>query len=341
MNVLLEKLPENIKKRLKKKKMPVFENPMLATLTDHYFSDKNWIYEHKLDGVRCLLFKKGQVASLKSRNDKNISSTYPEIITAAQGITVKQIIIDGEIISPSAGASSSFERLQARLGIKNPSLALIKKIKIYFYVFDILYLDGYDLTKLPLFERKNILKQMLPVKTPIRYLAHKPEKGETYFKYACQKGWEGVIAKDKNSPYVHVRSQSWLKFKCVQEQELVICGYTDPDGSRVGFGALLVGYFKDKKLYYAGKVGTGYNEAFLQQFGRKLRKIEITKHLFANPDSLDHVNAHFVKPYYVGEFGFAEWTRDNKLRHGRFLGLRDDKKAQDVVRETPDATVHE
>lgn len=336
MNPLLEKLPEQYKKLLKKKSMPSFEKPMLATLTDDYFSDKNWIYEHKLDGVRCLLFKSGHTLFVKSRNNTRMSTTYPEIITAAKELAVDQIIVDGEIVSSSRGTASSFSVLQARIGIKNPIPELIKKIKIQFYVFDIIYLDGYDLTRLPLLIRKNILKQIRVLKLPLRYLAHKREKGQAYFKYACHKGWEGVIAKDINSIYEHARSRRWLKFKCVQEQELVICGYTDPEGSRIGFGALLVGYYQGKKLYYAGKVGTGYSDAFLREFSKKLRALEIAHHRFANPEVVAVANAHFVKPYYVGEFGFAEWTRDNKLRHGRFLGLRDDKKAQDVVRERPE-----
>lgn len=335
MNRLLDQLPVQYKKLLKKKTMPTFEQPMLATLTTNYFSDKQWIYEDKLDGVRCLLFKNRQKDFLKSRNDNNISSTYPEISTAVPQIEADQVIIDGEIVS-FEGKVSRFAKLQARIGVKNPSSAVMQRVKVYLYVFDILYLDGYDLTQLPLLVRKKILKQLVPVKSSIRYLAHKPEKGLLYFKQACKKGWEGVIAKDKTSMYVHARSSRWLKFKCVQEQELIICGYTDPQGSRDGFGALLVGYYKGNTLYYAGKIGTGYNDAFLRDFGQQLRKIEIKKNIFANADELtEAAHVHFVKPYFVGQFGFTEWTRDNKLRHGRFLGLRDDKKAHEVVREVP------
>jgi bifunctional non-homologous end joining protein LigD len=334
MNPLLAKLAPQYKKLLKKQRMPTFEKPMLATLTKHYFSHKDWIYEHKLDGVRCLVLKNKKKTCLKSRNDLSLSSTYPEIAMAAESLPVDQVILDGEVVSLAKG-SSSFEKLQTRMGVKNPSPELIKKTKIYIYVFDILYLDGYDVTHLPLLERKNILKAIVTTRWPIRYLPHRPGKGLLYFHQACKKGWEGVIAKNKTSTYVHVRSTNWLKFKCVQEQELIICGYTDPQGSRAGFGALLVGYYKDKKLYYAGKVGTGYNDAFLRSFSKKLHAIEIKKNIFANAAMVEVQHAHFVKPYYVGQFGFEEWTRDNKLRQGRFLGLRNDKNARDVVREVP------
>lgn len=336
---LLAQLPAPYKALLKKRKMPTFEQPMLATLTNTYFSNKDWIYECKFDGARCLVLKNGHKIVLKSRNDNSLSSTYPEIIEAAQKLTVNQTILDGEIVSFVDGISK-FEKLQVRIGVKNPSRALMKQVKIYICIFDILYLDGYDLTRLPLLQRKKILKQVIQFKSPLRYVTHRNEKGLLFFKQACKKGWEGLIAKDKNSPYVHVRSQSWLKFKCVQEQELIICGYTEPQRSRTGFGALLVGYYsKDKKLYYAGKVGTGYDTPFLQEFSKKLQKIELKKNPFANKNAVKEANAHFVKPYFVGEFGFEEWTKDNKLRQGRFLGLRDDKDAKDVVRETPKSIV--
>lgn len=332
MNTLLEKLSKNYKHLLKKKKMPTFEQPMLATLTKNYFSDKDWIYECKFDGVRCLLFKNEDSIRIKSRANKTLNSTYPELVDSAQSFTADHIIIDGEITT-LVNKISNFSKLQARLGVKNPSHALIKSVKLYFYVFDILYLDGYDITQLPLRKRKKILKQVIKFKPPFYYVAHKQKDGIAYFKQACKKGWEGIIAKDASSAYVHERSANWLKFKCVQEQELVICGYTEPRQSRIGFGALLVGYYIGKKLYYAGKVGTGYNNAFLHVFSKKLKKIEIKHNPFEHPESVQEQHVHFVKPYHVGQFGFEEWTKDNKLRQGRFLGLRDDKKASDVAQE--------
>lgn len=331
MNPILQKLPKELRAQLRKTKMPSFEQPMLATLTKHYFSDEDWIYERKFDGARCLLFKDATKLYLKSRNNKKIDSTYPELITALQQQKADQIILDSEVIS-FKGKVSSFEQLQLRLGVQNPSPALMKKVKIYSYVFDILYLDGYDLTHLPLLTRKKILKQAVKFKDPLRYVEHEETEGLKFFKSACKKDWEGLIAKEKYGTYVHKRSRSWLKFKCIQEQELVIGGYTAPQRSRIGFGALLVGYYKGSKFMYAGKVGTGYSDEFLQKFIKQLKKITIVKNPFTNQAKIPK-HAYFVKPYYVGEFRFEEWTKDNLLRQPRFLGLRADKKARDVVQE--------
>lgn len=334
MNKLLATLPPALKKNIRKKRMPSFEQPMLATLTKNYFSDKNWIYEHKFDGIRCLLFKNKNRYTVKSRNNNILNNTYPELIDALKQLKVDQIILDGEIVTFGRKASS-FEKLQQRIGVKNPSAALMKKIKIYIYIFDILYLDGYDLTELPLLERKRILKRAITFKPPLRYTVYKSTHGIPLFKHACKKGWEGVIAKHKESAYIHKRSQNWLKFKCVQEQELVIAGYTEPERSRIGFGALLVGYYKGNKLMYAGKVGTGYNDDFLTTFIKKLQRAEIKTNPFANKHAIKDKKAHFVSPKFVGEFGFEEWTKDNKLRHPRFLGMRYDKNPKKVVKETP------
>ena len=279
MNALLEKLSPELRKKLKKRTMPTFEKVMLATLTKNYFSDKEWIFERKLDGVRCLLFKNKSKHFAKSRNDNSLSDTYPELTQAAAKFKVDQVILDGEIVTFDKNVSS-FEKLQPRIGVKNPSKELIKKVKIYLYVFDILYLDGYDLTKLPLIERKNILKKIIHFKDPLRYVIHKNAKGLIYFKQACKKGWEGLIAKERESTYVHKRSPNWLKFKCIVEQELVVGGYTEPQGSRIGFGSLLLGYYDKDKLIYVGKVGTGFNDTFLKKFGEKLRKQNQTKSFF-------------------------------------------------------------
>jgi len=334
MNKLLEKLSPELQKKLKRKKMPTFEQVMLATLTKDYFSDKEWIFERKLDGVRCLLFKNKTKAFLKSRNDNSLSDTYPELVEATKKLKVDQIILDGEIIT-FKGNVSSFEKLQPRIGVKNPSKELIKKVKIYLYVFDILYLDGYDLTKLPLITRKNLLKQAIAFKGPLRYVIYKNEKGLGFFKQACKKGWEGIIAKERNSSYVHRRSPHWLKFKCIVEQELVVGGYTEPQGSRIGFGSLLLGYYDKNKLIYVGKVGTGFSDEFLKKFSAKLKKIETKKNPFSNAKDVQEKQVHFVRPKLVVEIGFEEWTKDNKLRQPRLLGIRTDKDPKKVVKETP------
>lgn len=310
--------------------MPYFERPMLATLTESYFSDKEWIFERKFDGVRGLLFKDGKEVFLKSRNNNYMDMSYPEIITAGKKLKVDQIILDGEIVA-FEGSHTSFQKLQLRIGItKSEKIALIN-LPIYMYIFDILYLDGHDLTQLPLEDRKCILKACIKYIDPLRYTEHKDTNGIEFYKQACAKGWEGLIAKKRDSIYVHKRSKAWLKFKCVSEQEFVIAGYTDPQRSRIGFGALLLGYYKNNKFHYAGKVGTGFDDAFLTEFSQKLKRFKIKKNPFTSHDVPKDV--YFVKPVFVAQIGFEEWTKDGKLRHPRFLGLRTDKKPKEVEKE--------
>lgn len=334
MNKVLKDLPKELQKKIKKTKMPTFEKPMLATLTDFYFSDKNWIFERKLDGARCLIFKDKKKVFLKSRNNNLRTDTYPELVEATKKLSVDQVILDGEIVAFNHKVTS-FEKLQPRIGVKKASEELVKKVKIYIYIFDILYLDGYDITHLPLIKRKDILKKVIKFSGPLRYEIHKNTQGKKLFKLACSKNWEGLIAKKRDSIYEHRRSLNWLKFKCIQEQELVVGGFTKPKGSRIAFGALLVGYYKDDKFYYAGKVGTGFNDEFLTKFGKKLKAIEVKKNPFTNKSALKDKDVHFVKPKYVVEVGFEQWTKDKKLRQPRLTGIRLDKSPKDVVRETP------
>ncbi len=333
MNKWLEKLSDDLKKKLKKKTMPSFEKPMLATLTKNYFSDKNWIFERKFDGERCFIYKDHDTVFLKSRNNKKLDASYPELIDSAKKFKVNQIILDGEVVT-FEGKLTSFAKLQPRLGLKNPEQALETGVTIYMYVFDILYLDGYELLDLPLENRKSILKNCIKFEGPIRYTTHKNTYGLEYFKQVCPLGWEGIMAKKRDSNYVHIRSPNWLKFKCIQDQELVIGGYTEPKQSRIGFGSLLLGYYKEGKLIYAGKVGTGFSDDFLKKFSKELKKIEITKNCFSSK-SMEGDDVHFVKPKYVAAIGFENWTKDNKLRQPRFQGLRYDKNAKDVVKEVP------
>jgi ATP-dependent DNA ligase len=205
-------------------------------------------------------------------------------------------------------------------------------VKVYYCIFDILYVDGYDVTKMPLIERKALLKKIISFKKPLIYTPHTFKSSDAQFHAACKKGWEGLIVKDAVSTYQHKRSPSWLKFKCGYEQELVIGGYTDPKNSRVGFGALLLGYYKGGKLYYAGKVGTGFDEATLKMLKKKFDALASSKCPFVNfDDPLKGV--HWIRPSMVCEVGFSEWTNGNKLRHPRYLGLRRDKSAKKVVQE--------
>jgi DNA ligase D-like protein (predicted ligase) len=216
--------------------------------------------------------------------------------------------------------------------IKDADEARASGVAVYCYLFDILYLDGHDVTALPLRTRKSILRDAMAFADPIRFSAHRNETGEAFFAEACEKGWEGIIAKRAASRYRHKRSSEWLKFKCATGQELVIGGFTEPRGSREGFGALLVGYFEDDALRYAGKVGTGYDDETLVQLHERLSGMTRKSCPFA--EDVDEPAVTWVRPELVGEFGFTEWTGAGKLRHPRFLGLRRDKDPKDVVRET-------
>lgn len=328
---LFKIVPHELHHLMKKTPMPTYIQAMLATLTEKRFSDKEWIYERKLDGVRCLAFKKGKKITLKSRNDNVINASYPEIVEAFKAVQAPDCIMDGELIA-FEGNVTSFKKLQQRFGLKDEQAVRQTGFIAQYYVFDVLYCDGYDLTQLPLLVRKEILKKVMVFKKPLVYTEHIIEKGVPYYRQACKKGWEGVIAKYAQGAYVHKRSTQWLKFKCVNEQELVIGGYTDPRGARIGFGALLLGYYKNNKFQYAGKVGTGFDTKTLEALTAKLKKITTLKNPFATDDMVGP-HTHFVRPVLVAQIGFFEWTQGNKLRHSHFMGLRTDKKARDVVQE--------
>ncbi|GAB4187938.1 MAG: non-homologous end-joining DNA ligase [Simkaniaceae bacterium] len=306
-----------------------FIKPMLATLTHNPFSDENWIYERKLDGIRCLALKKNGKVTLYSRNQEKINSTYPEIAEAFQKQSADNFLIDGEIVA-FQGKQTSFSKLQKRMNVQEPTQEQLK-IPVYFYAFDMPFGKNKDLRGKPLLERKNTLKETLRFNDPIRFTTHRKENGLQFLKEACQRKWEGLIAKEKNSHYISKRSKKWLKFKCQNQQEFVIGGYTDPQGSRSGFGSLLLGYFEKGKFRYAGKVGTGFTEEILKGLKKKLDALK--RKTSPYEEKIAEKNVHFVKPQLVAEVAFTEWTKEDKLRHPRFLGIRKDKKAKEVRKE--------
>lgn len=314
----------------KKTKMPRYVIPMLATLTEKRFFEKDWIYECKLDGERCVAFKDGNSVTLKSRNDKTLDISYPEIKRAIEKLTIDTIILDGEIVT-FKGNVSSFSQLQERMHVTNKEEAERSHIKVFYYIFDVLYIHGYEVTKLPLVERKKLLETII-FKDPLRSTEYQFKASEKYYHQACKRRWEGLIVKKADSTYVHKRSSNWLKFKCVNEQELVIGGYTDPQRSRIGFGAILVGYYQQGKFHYAGKIGTGFDDVTLKDLTKKFKRITTQKNPFINYDGRKS-GVHWVRPVLVCEVGFTEWTNDNKLRHPRYLGLRRDKAAKNVRQE--------
>ena len=287
---------------------------MAATLTDERFDDPDWIFERKLDGIRCLAFG----TRLESRNGLSLNARFPTIAEALADHP--RAVLDGEVVAFS-GSRTSFQRLGQR------------GRNVFFYVFDVLEAEGRDVRGLPLMERKSILRRLVKPTGPIRLTPYRRRSGRAMYEEACRRGWEGVIAKRADSPYVGKRSRDWLKWKCDMAQELVIGGYTAPKGSRIELGALLVGHWEDGRLRYAGKVGTGFTRETLRDLAARLAPLRRDDPPFADAPRLR--SATWSDPELVAQVGFTEWTRDGRLRHPRFLGLREDKDPRDVVRERP------
>jgi DNA ligase D-like protein (predicted ligase) len=280
---------------------------MAATLTDKRFTGPEWTFERKLDGIRMLAFKHGSDVRLLSRNQLPLDGSYPAVARAIGDLAVRDVILDGEAIG-----------------------AWGRQGKADYHVFDILWIDGRDVTGLTLEERRKLLAS-ITFRLPVARV--RPLDDEKPWERACADGWEGVIAKRRDSIYEHRRSPHWLKMKCEASQELVIGGFTDPRGARVGLGALLVGYFEKNDFVFAGKVGTGLDTKMLKDLRVKLDAAEIAAPAFTKGTGLPRKGAHWVRPEIVVQVAFIEWTVHGKLRHPRLLGIRIDKAARDVVRE--------
>jgi bifunctional non-homologous end joining protein LigD len=294
---------------------PDWVEPMAATLTDKRFTGPEWLFERKLDGIRLLAFKKGRSVEMFSRN--RLPQNSPPIAEAIADLPPRELILDGEVTG-IWGPASTREADKPR--------------GIAYHVFDIMWIDGRDVTSLPLDERRALLKG-LPLRAPLRRVAALDD--EKPWERACADGWEGVIAKRRDSVYEHRRSPHWLKMKCEASQELVVGGFTDPQGARVGLGALLVGFFENGDFVFAGKVGTGFDTKLLLDLRTKLDRLEIGKPPFTKATGLPRLRAHWVRPEIVVQVAFTEWTVHDKLRHPRLLGIRTDKTAREVVRERP------
>jgi len=316
---------------------PGFVEPMKALLVDKLPQGPNWIYEVKFDGYRALAVKNGAKVALFSRNAKSLVDRYPEVAEAVASLDVKQIVLDGEVVAVDAQGRSSFQLLQSSFspGMVRPTLL--------YYIFDILNLDGRDVTRLPLTARKELLEAAL-VGAPkaIRLSSGLEATPAPLLAEMKKRGLEGLIAKDATSKYESGRrSGAWVKFKWSNEQEFVIGGYTPPKGARTGFGAILVGYYEGEKLLFASKVGSGFDTKLLKSLLARFQKIVQPKCPFANlPERLpggltagEMRTCTWVKPELVCQVRFTEWTRDRHLRHPLFLGLREDKGAREVVRE--------
>jgi DNA ligase D-like protein (predicted ligase) len=333
MTELIDCMSDDDKSQARKKTMPDWMDPMLARLTHDYFTDETWYFERKLDGERVISYiRQDGSVHLMSRNQKHLNDHYPEFESALAERAPHGCILDGEVVALNDQGVSDFEALQPRMQVSSRQEAQQSDVKVYYYLFDCMYADGYDITHCSLHERKKILKAIMDYEDPLRLIEHRIADDLDYYKQACEKGWEGLIAKDASAKYVHSRSSKWLKFKCVAQQEFVIGGFTDPEGERIGFGALLIGFYRAGDLIFAGKVGTGFDDATLKDLRRRFDSIERKTSPFDQGD-VPNSQVHFVTPKMVCEVAFTEWTDYDKLRHPRYKGLRRDKDAQDVHKE--------
>jgi bifunctional non-homologous end joining protein LigD len=317
---------------------PGFRPPMLATLVDGPVTGEGWVLERKLDGYRLIAVRDAGAVTLWTRNRQDRTAAFPELADALADQPAERFVLDGEVVAFAAGRPN-FSRLQQRAGISDPRLARASGIDVELFLFDLLHLDGVDLDRLPLVARQRLLDEAFHLEAPLR--RSPPLRGDpgTLLDEACRDGWEGLIAKRADAPYRPGRSRDWLKLKCLARQELVIGGWTDPKGARSGLGSLLVGYHDDDDgaLVFAGKVGTGFDEATLRDLGRRLEPLSTPRCPF-DRDRPTGRGLHWVEPVLVAEVGFSEWTGTGRLRHPRFLGLRSDKDPAEVVRERPGAT---
>jgi bifunctional non-homologous end joining protein LigD len=332
----LRVLPPESLEKLIEDKFPGWKEPMLASPEDRPLERANWIYEPKMDGQRAIIYRKGDQVQLLSRNKLIITEQYPELAAALREHGKGDFVADAEIVSFDGGRPS-FEQMQKRMHVTKPGKQLIEETPVFMYLFDVTYYAGYDTTKLSQLERKDVLRGLADYKDPLRYMEYHEGDGLALFQRMCAQGHEGVIAKDAGAVYQRSRSKSWLKWKCVREQELVVGGYTEPQGGMRGFGALLVGYYPpgSDKMQFAGGVGTGYSDEAIRDIRRRLDELVSDENPFLPDDLLPLEGARWVRPELVAQVGYGEWTKLNKVRHPRFLGLRSDKNPRDVVRETP------
>lgn len=341
---------KNISSRQVHQPMPETFKPQLATLATHAPEGDQWLAELKYDGYRALTrIEKGKVSML-TRNGHNWSAKWPGLVKAMADLPVDSAWLDGEVVAIGPDGHISFQLLQN-------AMRLDKEATLVYFVFDLMYLDGYDLTALPLIDRKELLRELLAKKDeadeeaqrPIHFSDHVEGHASEVFRQACLLGQEGVVVKDAQAPYVQYRSADWLKVKCGMRQEFVVAGYTDPAGSREHFGALLLGTYDandgDNKgksqLLYAGRVGTGFDAETLKMIAGQFPKLLTAKTPFVNPPKgKEAIGVHWLKPTLVAEVKFAQWTNDGSVRHASFVGLRNDKPARDVTHETMLAPEH-
>ena len=313
--------------------LPKFIAPQLATLVKEPPSGDEWVHELKFDGYRMLCYLDRGEVRFWSRNGKDWTSKFPNLSAAARSFPVETSIIDGEVVILDRDGRSNFQRLQHAIGSGGAA-------SFCFQAFDLMYLDGLDLSRVTLEDRKRLLRTLfssIPVSSPLRYSDHIEGNGALFFQHACQTGVEGIVSKLRTSHYDSARSRSWLKVKCSKRQEFVIVGYTDSSKGLPGFGALILGVYEEGQLIYAGRVGTGFSIKQRIELKHRLDQIARETSAFSSlPKDPGLREAHWLEPTLVAEVSFIEWTSDGSIRHPSFQGLREDKLARDVRRELPD-----
>jgi bifunctional non-homologous end joining protein LigD len=317
--------------------MPVKIIPMLATPIEKPFDDPAWLFEIKWDGYRAVSFIESGNLRLVSRNQNDLTGQFTELHVLPEYVKAPRAILDGEIVALDEHGRSSFSLMQQRTGIRSGGRRVAGRsdLQIVYYVFDLLYLDGYDVRRVGLEDRKRVLSQILTTDDLIRCSEHFPEKGTALFDAAKQQGLEGILAKCRESVYEERRSREWLKIKVTQTVDAVIGGFTDPEGTRPYFGALVLGlYDNEGRLIHVGQVGTGFDHAALKRIYQALEKLDTKRNPFRGP--VEAKNVHWVHPEQVAEVRFTEWTHETaegglKLRAPVFLGLRQDKNPQECT----------
>lgn len=315
--------------------VPRWLEPMAATLAragEHPSGD--WWYERKLDGVRVLAYVDGDDVRLLSRNRIRQEDVYPEVADSLRDGLALPAVLDGEVVAFD-GDVTSFERLQARMHVHDEARSRRSDVAVTYLVFDALWVAGRDVRSLPLRDRRSLLEQVVEPDDVVRLTEPLDGDPDVLLAQARAGGWEGLIAKRTDSTYQGRRSRDWLKLKVVREQEMVVVGFTEPTGGRLHLGALLLGYHDDGGLRFGGKVGTGFSAAVLKDLRARLGPMEVPDPPVVDPPR--EPTAHWVRPELVAQVGFGEWSTAGRLRHPRYLGLRDDKAATDVVREEPPA----
>ena len=308
--------------------MPSVIHPMLATLVDDPFSDPEWIFETKWDGFRSVCFVRNGKPRLVSRNQIEMTPQYPELAGIAGQLDAKEAILDGEIVALDEQGMPRFQLLQPRVGRKGGLEALRGKGEILYFVFDLLYVDGYDLTACSVVERKAKLAEILRPSTFIKLSDHVEGEGKAFFREIEKFHLEGMIAKRANSKYLQKRTTDWLKIKTIVRTEVVVGGYTQPRGTRSYFGSLVCGLYRGKELHYVAHVGGGFNERILASSFKLMQSLKSDRGSFVQvPKTNEPVQ--WLKPKLVAEVKFSEWTADMRLRQPVFVGWREDKKAED------------